>query len=113
MPPPESRAPETDHQPNEWPSDGVVGITVSELKLQHGIAIPLVAMNLTWFAKLAITTAFLGRLGKLQLAGGTLGFTFANVTGFSVLNGLVGPWSPSAARPTVPRTSTSSARSSS
>ncbi|XP_011029109.1 PREDICTED: MATE efflux family protein DTX1-like isoform X2 [Populus euphratica] len=29
-----------------------------------------------------------GRLGELQLVSGTLGFTFANVTGFSDLNGL-------------------------
>ncbi|KAF2298963.1 hypothetical protein GH714_029388 [Hevea brasiliensis] len=51
-------------------------------------------MNLAWFAKIAITTAFLGRLGDLRLAGGTLGFTFANVTGFSVLNGLCGAMEP-------------------
>lgn len=67
---------------------------LSELKKQQGISIPLIAMNLTWFAKLAITTAFLGRLGELQLAGGTLGFTFANVTGFSVLNGLCSAMEP-------------------
>lgn len=66
----------------------------SELKIQRGIALPLVAMNLTWFVKIAITTAFLGRLGELQLAGGTLGFTFANVTGFSVLNGLCAAMEP-------------------
>lgn len=60
----------------------------SELNTQWRITAPLVAMNFTWFAKIAITTAFLGRLGELPLAGATLGFTFANVTGFSVLNGL-------------------------
>lgn len=52
------------------------------------------AMNLMWFARVAITTAFLGRLGELQLVGGTLGFTFANVTGFSVLNGLCSAMEP-------------------
>ncbi|KAK7389267.1 hypothetical protein VNO78_24118 [Psophocarpus tetragonolobus] len=45
-------------------------------------------MNFSWFAKTAITTAFLGHLGELNLAGGALEFTFASVTGFSVLNGL-------------------------
>ncbi|KAL3647258.1 Protein DETOXIFICATION 56 [Castilleja foliolosa] len=60
----------------------------SELKTQWRITVPLAAMNLTWFAKIAITTAFLGRLGELPLAGAVLGLTFANVTGFSVLNGL-------------------------
>ncbi|XP_010053391.2 protein DETOXIFICATION 56 [Eucalyptus grandis] len=78
---------------SRWPPEFLV-TAVSELKVQRGIAVPLVVMNLTWFAKIAITTAFLGRLGELQLAGGTLGFTFANVTGFSVLNGLCGAMEP-------------------
>ncbi|CAA0842281.1 MATE efflux family protein [Striga hermonthica] len=66
----------------------------TELKTQWLITTPLICMNLTWFAKIAITTAFLGRLGELPLAGGTLGFTFANVTGFSILNGLCGAMEP-------------------
>nr|QBM79480.1 MATE50 [Rehmannia glutinosa] len=66
----------------------------TELKTQCRITIPLIAMNFTWFAKIAITTAFLGRLGQLPLAGATLGFTFANVTGFSVLNGLCAAMEP-------------------
>ncbi|KAI4327055.1 hypothetical protein L6164_019558 [Bauhinia variegata] len=79
----------TQHQ--QWSGPTNFGkMLLSELKRQQGIALPLVAMNLAWFAKTAITTAFLGRLGELNLAGGALGFTFANVTGFSVLNGLSG-----------------------
>ncbi|KAL5727973.1 Protein DETOXIFICATION 56 [Ranunculus cassubicifolius] len=66
----------------------------AELWKQKGISVPLMVMNLIWFTKIAITTAFLGRIGELQLAGGTLGFTFANVTGFSVLNGLCGAMEP-------------------
>lgn len=77
----------------EWPKNALFS-TLSELKLQWRMSTPLVAMNITWFAKIAITTAFLGRLGELPLAGGTLGFTFANVTGFSVLNGLCGAMEP-------------------
>lgn len=77
----------------KWPAD-VMQVAVAELKTQGGIAIPLMAMNMTWFVKLVITTAFLGRLGELQLAGGALGLTFANVTGFSVLNGLCGVMEP-------------------
>ncbi|KAL6979671.1 Protein DETOXIFICATION 56 [Sarracenia purpurea var. burkii] len=79
--------------PQKWDAS-FIHITLSELKTQQRIAVPLVAMNLTWFAKIVITTAFLGRLGELQLAGGTLGFTFANVTGFSVLNGLCSAMEP-------------------
>ncbi|KAM1034532.1 hypothetical protein PS1_038226 [Malus domestica] len=77
----------------KWPSN-FFKVTLLELKIQREIALPLVAVNLTWFAKIGITTAFLGRLGELQLAGGTLGFTFANVTGFSVLNGLCAAMEP-------------------
>ncbi|GLT40400.1 hypothetical protein SLA2020_145390 [Shorea laevis] len=76
------------------PPSNLMEVMLSELKKQRGIALPLVAMNLTWFVKIVITTIFLGKLGELQLAGGTLGFTFANVTGFSVLNGLCGAMEP-------------------
>ncbi|CAI9093845.1 OLC1v1029432C1 [Oldenlandia corymbosa var. corymbosa] len=61
---------------------------LNELKAQRLITFPLLVTNFTWFARIAITTAFLGRLGELSLAGGTLGGTFANVTGFAVLSGL-------------------------
>ncbi|RVX15320.1 Protein detoxification 56 [Vitis vinifera] len=61
---------------------------LSELRKQRGIVVPLMVMNLAWLGKCVITTVFLGQLGELQLAGGVLGFTFANVTGYSVLNGL-------------------------
>ncbi|XP_065020645.1 protein DETOXIFICATION 56-like [Musa acuminata AAA Group] len=77
-----------------WAAGIIKRTVLSELRSQRGIALPLVAMNLTWFAKTAITTAFLGRLGELELAGGALGFTFANVTGFSVLTGLCAAMEP-------------------
>ncbi|GLT40401.1 hypothetical protein SLA2020_145400 [Shorea laevis] len=76
------------------PPSNLMEVMLSELKKQRGIALPLVAMNLTWFVKIVVTTIFLGKLGELQLAGGTLGFTFANVTGFSVLNGLCSAMEP-------------------
>ena len=72
----------------------LVKMVLAELRAQRGIALPLVVMNLAWFAKTAITTAFLGRLGELSLAGGALGLSFANVTGFSVMNGLCGAMEP-------------------
>ncbi|KAK6262994.1 hypothetical protein QUC31_008810 [Theobroma cacao] len=88
-----SQSPSVSNPTQRWPAN-LMQIMLSELKTQRRIAVPLVAMNLTWFSKIAVTTAFLGRLGELQLAGGTLGFTFANVTGFSVLNGLCGAMEP-------------------
>ncbi|MQM10969.1 hypothetical protein Taro_043870 [Colocasia esculenta] len=76
-----------------WPA-GLEGVVVPELRKQLRITLPLAATNLAWFAKTTITTMFLGRLGELQLAGGMLGFTFANVTGISVLTGLCGAMDP-------------------
>ncbi|CAN6286096.1 unnamed protein product [Urochloa humidicola] len=70
------------------------GAVVKEFRSQRGIALPLLCTNLTWFAKLAVTTAFLGRLGETELAGGTLGYSFANVTGYAVLTGLCGAMEP-------------------
>lgn len=87
------RLPSPSDSTKKWPAS-VMEVMVWELKKQRGIAVPLMAMNLTWFVKIAVTTAFLGRLGELELAGGTLGFTFANVTGFSVLSGLSGAMEP-------------------
>ncbi|KAL8266526.1 hypothetical protein R6Q59_003870 [Mikania micrantha] len=74
--------------------DKHIRLVLSELKVQQAIAFPLAAMNITWFAKYVITTAFLGRLGEFELASGTLGFMFASVTGFSILNGLCGAMEP-------------------
>jgi Na+-driven multidrug efflux pump len=45
----------------------------AEVRAQRGIALPLMGTNLTWFAKMAVTNTFLGRLGELELAAGTLG----------------------------------------
>ncbi|XP_037444707.1 protein DETOXIFICATION 56-like [Triticum dicoccoides] len=73
---------------------GWAAAVAGEARAQRGIALPLIAMNLTWFAKQAVTTAFLGRLGDLELAAGTLGFSFANATGFAVLTGLCGAMDP-------------------
>ena len=69
-------------------------IIINELRKQGAISVPLVVMNLASFAKISLTTVFLGFLGELELAGGTLGFCFANVTGLSVLTGLAGAMEP-------------------
>ncbi|KAM0929818.1 hypothetical protein ACQ4PT_001348 [Festuca glaucescens] len=67
-----------------------------EARAQRGVVLPLIGMNLTvtGFVKQAITTAFLGRLGDLELAAGTLGFSFASATGIAVLMGLCGAMDP-------------------
>ncbi|CAN6913952.1 unnamed protein product [Brassica oleracea] len=74
--------------PEECRSKTLTQSIVHELKLQMRIGLPLVAMNLLWFGKLTTTSVFLGHQGKVNLAGGSLGFSFANVTGFAVLYGI-------------------------
>ncbi|XP_013624844.1 PREDICTED: MATE efflux family protein 9-like [Brassica oleracea var. oleracea] len=74
--------------PEEGRSKTMTQSIVHELKLQMRIGLPLVAMNFLWFGKLTTTSVFLGHQGKVNLAGGSLGFSFANVTGFAVLYGI-------------------------
>ncbi|KAL4188058.1 hypothetical protein AMTRI_Chr09g42230 [Amborella trichopoda] len=100
-PPPKAEKTEQTHDPpnpplphiKKWPPN-LKKTLFSELKQQSHIGLPILAMNLMWFTKLIISTAFLGHLGPLNLAGGALGLTFANVTGFSVLSGLTGAMEP-------------------
>ncbi|GJM97316.1 hypothetical protein PR202_ga14235 [Eleusine coracana subsp. coracana] len=94
MPPSEAEKQQEKQQEEEERKDADGWAVEEEFIAQRGIALPLMCMNLTWFAKLAVTTAFLGRLGELELAAGTLGFSFANVTGFAVLTGLCGAMEP-------------------
>eukprot|EP00249_Psilotum_nudum_P033260 c49998_g1_i1 orf=1-351(-) len=48
----------------------------------------MVLSGLLLYARGIISMLFLGRLGKLELAGGALSIGFANITGYSVLSGL-------------------------
>ncbi|XP_071912477.1 protein DETOXIFICATION 53-like [Coffea arabica] len=52
------------------------------------IALPVALTTLLVFSKGIISMLFLGRMGKTELAGGSLAIGFANVTGFSVMKGL-------------------------
>lgn len=53
-----------------------------------GIALPIAATNLVTYVKSMASVAALGRLGRLELAGGALAIGFTNITGYSVLTGL-------------------------
>eukprot|EP01018_Ginkgo_biloba_P011848 Gb_04047 [translate_table: standard] len=76
---------------HQWPKCSQI---ISELRKQQSIGLPIAAMNIMWFGRMVISAAFLGRLGEVELAGGTLALTFANVTGFSILTGLSGGMEP-------------------
>ncbi len=61
---------------------------LEELKQMSTIAGPMVIMGLLLYARAMISMLFLGHLGELELAGGSLSIGFANITGYSVLAGL-------------------------
>ncbi|XVF81950.1 hypothetical protein PTKIN_Ptkin16aG0003400 [Pterospermum kingtungense] len=49
---------------------------------------PLVISGLIFYSKSLISMFFLGHLGHIELAGGSLAMGFANITGYSVMKGL-------------------------
>ncbi|KAI7755843.1 hypothetical protein M8C21_023611 [Ambrosia artemisiifolia] len=61
---------------------------MDELKHLMSMAIPITAMNQLVFLRAVVSVLFLGRLGSLELAGGSLSLGFTNITGYSVLVGL-------------------------
>ncbi|KAK4795009.1 hypothetical protein SAY86_013003 [Trapa natans] len=61
---------------------------VDELTGLLGMVLPITAMNLLVFIRQVVSVLFLGRLGRLELAGGALSIGFTNITGYSVLVGL-------------------------
>ncbi|GJV02999.1 DETOXIFICATION 49-like protein [Tanacetum coccineum] len=52
------------------------------------IAIPMILTGLLLYSRSIISMLFLGHLGDLSLAGGSLAIGFANITGYSILSGL-------------------------
>ncbi|KAE8721601.1 reticulon-like protein B16-like [Hibiscus syriacus] len=52
------------------------------------IIFPLVLSGLIVYSKSLISMFFLGQLGKIELAGGSLAMGFANITGYSVMKGM-------------------------
>ncbi|XP_068661434.1 protein DETOXIFICATION 55-like [Aristolochia californica] len=61
---------------------------MEELKRMMDIGLPIAAMNLVGYLRSIVSVACMGRLGRLELAGGALAIGFTNITGYSVLSGL-------------------------
>ncbi|XP_072967609.1 protein DETOXIFICATION 49-like [Typha angustifolia] len=67
---------------------GELGLTVVETRSILGLAFPMIISGLLLYLRSVISMLFLGRLGSLPLAGGSLAMGFANISGYSVLSGL-------------------------
>lgn len=65
-----------------------VTLAIQEAKSIAKIACPMMLTGLLLYPRSMISMMFLGHLGELSLAGGSLAIGFANITGYSVLSGL-------------------------
>ncbi|KAE8710756.1 hypothetical protein F3Y22_tig00110319pilonHSYRG00274 [Hibiscus syriacus] len=65
-----------------------VPLVVKEAMSIAKIALPMILTGLMLYSRSLISMLFLGRLGELPLAGGSLAIGFANITGYSILSGL-------------------------
>ncbi|XP_059308408.1 protein DETOXIFICATION 49-like [Lycium ferocissimum] len=63
-------------------------LAIQEAKSIANIAFPMIFTGLLLYSRSMISMLFLGRLGELSLAGGSLAIGFANITGYSILSGL-------------------------
>ncbi|XP_058734261.1 protein DETOXIFICATION 51-like [Vicia villosa] len=63
-------------------------IIMEETKSLMTLAFPIALTALIFYSRSMISMMFLGYLGQLELAAGSLAIAFANITGYSVLSGL-------------------------
>ncbi|XP_063950852.1 protein DETOXIFICATION 53 isoform X2 [Daucus carota subsp. sativus] len=62
---------------------------VAEEMIRLGkISFPAAMTTLFMFSKSIISMMYLGHMGKVELAGGSLAISFANITGYSIMKGL-------------------------
>ncbi|CAK7335444.1 unnamed protein product [Dovyalis caffra] len=65
-----------------------LSLAIKEATWIANIALPMILTGLLLYSRSMISMLFLGRLGELALAGGSLAIGFANITGYSILSGL-------------------------
>ncbi|KAA8528408.1 hypothetical protein F0562_035763 [Nyssa sinensis] len=74
-----------DDELHRWPTPSQV---LEEIKEIGKISGPTAITGLLLYSRAMISMLFLGYLGELELAGGSLSIGFANITGYSVISGL-------------------------
>ncbi|KAL0371657.1 UNVERIFIED_CONTAM: protein DETOXIFICATION 49 [Sesamum calycinum] len=78
-----TKQPQKPHKPTTH-----LSLVIQEAISLSGIAFPMILTGLLLYSRSMISMLFLGRLGDLALAGGSLAVGFANITGYSILSGL-------------------------
>ncbi|OIW15962.1 hypothetical protein TanjilG_04497 [Lupinus angustifolius] len=61
---------------------------ITEAKSLLSLAFPIALTALIFYTRSIVSMLFLGHLGELELAAGSLAIAFANITGYSILSGL-------------------------
>ncbi|KAL3829936.1 hypothetical protein ACJIZ3_018738 [Penstemon smallii] len=61
---------------------------LDETKSLVNLALPIALTALIFYSRSMLSMLFLGHLGDIELAAGSLALAFANITGYSVLSGL-------------------------
>ncbi|KAK1315361.1 MATE efflux family protein LAL5 [Acorus calamus] len=74
--------------PNPQKPTAQLPSSLSEAKSLFDLSSPIALMGLLLYSRSIVSMLFLGSLGDLQLASGSLALAFANITGYSVLSGL-------------------------
>ncbi|PRQ20853.1 putative multi antimicrobial extrusion protein [Rosa chinensis] len=74
-----------DQELHRWPT---ISEALQEIKAIGKISGPTTITGLLLYSRAMISMLFLGYLGELELAGGSLSIGFANITGYSVISGL-------------------------
>ncbi|KMZ59290.1 MATE efflux family protein [Zostera marina] len=62
--------------------------TINELGVLFSVAFPIALTALILYSRSVVSMLFLGTLGELSLAGGSLAIAFANITAYAILAGL-------------------------
>ncbi|KAL6291451.1 hypothetical protein ACE6H2_008961 [Prunus campanulata] len=76
------------HQTHKPHQKSHFSLALKEANSIASIAFPMILTGLLLYSRSMISMLFLGRLGELALAGGSLAVGFANITGYSILSGL-------------------------
>lgn len=61
---------------------------VRETQELFSLAFPILLTNIILYSRSMLSMVFLGRIGDVELAAGSLAIAFANITGYSVMSGL-------------------------
>lgn len=76
------------HEDDPNPRKTHLGLAINEARSITKMALPLVLTGLILYSRSMISMLFLGQIGDLALAGGSVAIGFANITGYSILSGL-------------------------